>query len=51
MCANVFACMYVPGANRGQKRVSDALGLELQMVVSCCVCSETLMEQVLLQLN
>lgn len=27
--------MYVSGVPRGQKRVSDALQLELQMVVSC----------------
>ena len=29
--------MHVPGANRGQKRVSDALELELQVVVSLYV--------------
>lgn len=42
MCMIVFpACKcsrYVPSIPRGQKRALDALGLDLQMVVSCHVC-------------
>lgn len=39
MCTVLFTCVYMysvcmPGVHRGQKRVSDSLKLELQMIVS-----------------
>lgn len=38
MCMGVSpSCMSVTGVYNGQERVSDTLGLELQMVVSCWV--------------
>lgn len=35
MLPAVYLCIYMPGAHRSQKKVSDALGLEFHMVVSC----------------
>lgn len=36
---HICAWYLVPGANGDQRRVLDSLGLELQMVVSCPLCS------------
>jgi hypothetical protein len=39
VCMCVYVPHYMPGVDRGQKRVSDPLELELQMSVSIMFCA------------